>query len=216
MDESSLGIHEIELVVKARENLCDGGGVGDHAHCALDLGEVSARHHGGWLVVDTALEASGRPVDELDGALGLDGGHSGVGVLGDDVSAVHQAARHVLSVAGVALGHHVCWLECGVGDLGDGELLVVGLLGRDDRGIRGEHEVDAWVRHQVGLELGHVDVECAVESERSSERRDDLRDQPVQVGVGGALNVERPAADVIDGLVVEHDGDVGVLEERVG
>merc|ERR1712072_153120 len=31
----------------------------------------------GGLVVDTALEASGAPVDELDGSLGLDGGNSG-------------------------------------------------------------------------------------------------------------------------------------------
>ena len=40
----------------------------------------------------------------LDGALGLDGGDGGVDILGDDISAVHHAARHVLAVTGVAEG----------------------------------------------------------------------------------------------------------------
>ena len=117
---------------------------------------------------------------------------------------------------GVALGHHGGGLELGVGDLSDGELLVVGLLRGDDGGVRGEHEVDARVRHQVGLELGDVDVEGTVEAEGRGERRDDLGDEAVEVGVGRALDVEGAAADVVDGLVVEHDGDVGVLEEGVG
>merc|ERR1719376_885391 len=168
------------------------------------------------LVVDAALEASGAPVDELDGALGLDGGDSGVDVLGDNVTTVHEAAGHVLAVARVALGHHGGRLEGRVGDLGDGELLVVGLLGRDDRGVGGKHEVDAGVGHEVGLELSDVDVEGTVEAEGGSQGGDDLGDEAVEVGVGGALDVKGAAADVVDGLVVEHDGDVGVLEEGVG
>ena len=39
--------------------------------------------NGGGLVVDAALEAGGAPVHKLDGALGLDGGHSSVDILGD-------------------------------------------------------------------------------------------------------------------------------------
>ena len=37
------------------------GGVGDHAAGAHDLGQVAARHHSGWLVVDATLEARGAP-----------------------------------------------------------------------------------------------------------------------------------------------------------
>lgn len=55
-------------------------------------------------------------------------------VLGHHVAAVHQAARHVLAVARVALGHHARGLERAVGDLGHGQLLVVRLLGADDGG----------------------------------------------------------------------------------
>merc|ERR1712005_43028 len=90
--EGALGVHEVELVVHAGEDLGHGGGVGDHAAGALHLSEATTGHHGGWLVVDPALEASGAPVDELDGALGLDGGDGSVHVLGDDVTAVHHAA----------------------------------------------------------------------------------------------------------------------------
>merc|ERR1719181_1301422 len=116
VDEGALGIHKVEFVVNAGKSLSDGGGVGNHAHSAHDASEVAARHDGGRLVVDAALEAGRAPVDELDGALGLDGGHGGVDVLGDDVAAEHEAARHVLAVARVALGHHGGGLEGGVGD----------------------------------------------------------------------------------------------------
>ena len=216
VDEGTLGVHEIELVIDAGEDLSDGSGVGDHADGAHDLGKVTTGNDGRRLVVDTALEASGAPVDELDGPLGLDGSNSGVDILGDDITTVHEAAGHVLAVAGIALGHHGGGLEGGVGDLSDGELLVVGLLGRDDGGVRGEHEVDTGVGDEVGLELGDIDVEGTIEPEGGSEGGDDLGDESVQVGVGGALDIEVAAADIVDGLVVEHNGDIGVLEERVG
>merc|ERR1711981_709046 len=215
MDEGSLGVHKIELMINPGEDLSDGSGVGDHAHGSHDLGEVTTGDDGGRLVVDTALETGGAPVDELDGPLGLDGGNSGVDVLGDDITTVHKAAGHVFTVAGVALGHHGGGLEGGVGDLSYGELLVVGLLSGDDGSVAREHEMDPGVGHKVGLELGDIDVEGTIEPEGGSEGRDDLGDQSVQVGVGGALNVEIAAADIIHSLVVEHDGDVGVLEERV-
>ena len=52
-------------------------------------------------------------------------------------------------------------------------------------------------------------------TEGGSEGGDNLSDEAIEVGVGRALNVEGATANVVDGLVVEHDGDVGVLEERV-
>jgi hypothetical protein len=43
-----------------------------------------------------------------------------------------------------------------------------------------------------------------------------LCDETVQVLVVGALDTEVPSADVVDGLVVDHEGAVGVLEGGVG
>ena len=51
----------------------------------------------------------------------------------------------------------------------------------NDRRVGDEREVDARVGHEIGLELGQVDVECAVEAQRCRDGRHDLTDQPVQV-----------------------------------
>ena len=120
-----------------------------------------------------------------------------------------------LREAWVALGHHGGWLEARVGDLSDGELLVVSFLGRDDWGIGRKHEMDSWVWHQVGLELSDIDVEGTVESEGSSQGGDNLGNKSVKVGVGWSLDVEVSSADIVDGLVVDHDGNIGVLKEGV-
>jgi len=92
---------------------------------------------------------------------------------------------------------------------------VVGFLGRDDWGIGRKHEVDSWVWHQVGLELSNIDVEGTVESEGGSQGGDNLSNESVQVGVGWSLDIKVSSADIIDGLVVENDGDISVLEQRV-
>ena len=55
VDEGTLGVHQIELVVQAGPSLGDGGGVAQHAHGTLHLGQVTAGHHGGGLVVDAHL-----------------------------------------------------------------------------------------------------------------------------------------------------------------
>jgi len=216
VDEGTLGVHEIELVVKSGPCLSDGGGVGQHADGTLNFGQVTAWNDGWWLVVDTDLETSWAPVDELDGSLGLDGGDGSVDILGDDVTSVQHAAGHVLSVSGVALDHLVGWLEASVGDLGNTKLLVVGLLSRDDWSVGDEWEVDTWVWDQVSLELSQVDVEGTVESEGGGDGRDDLTDQSVQVGVSWTFDVQVTSADVVDGLVVDHEGTVGVLQGGVG
>merc|ERR1712118_363193 len=118
-------------------------------------------------------------------------------------------------MTGIALHKHGSGLEYRHCDFSHRELLVVGLLGRDNGCIRAEHEMNARVGHQVGLKLGNVDIQGTVESKRSCQGRDDLGQQEVQVCVCRALNVQVPAADVIQSLVVIHDGHISVLEEGV-
>merc|ERR1719353_43344 len=214
--EGTLGVHEVEFVVNAGQSLGHSGRVGNHCAGAHDLGEIATRHHSGWLVVDAALETSRTPVDKLDGALGLDGSDSGVHVLGDDITTVHQAHSHVFAVTGITLGEHRSGFEHRVGDLTHRQLLVVRLLSRNDRGVRRKHEVDTGVRHQVGLELRDVHVESAIETQRGRQGRRDLCDDAVQVGVRRALDVKATAAHVVDGLVVQAEGHVSVLQQGVG
>jgi hypothetical protein len=166
-------------VIQSGEHFSDGGRVGNHANSSHDLGQISSWDDGWWLIVDSDLESSRAPVDELDGSLGLDGGDGGVHVFWNDVSSVHHGAGHVLSVSWVAFGHHGGRFEGGVGDFGDGQLLVIGLFGGDDRGVGGQHEVDSRIWHQVGLEFGDIDVQGSVESQGGGQGGDDLGDQSV-------------------------------------
>jgi len=75
--------------------------------------------------------------------------------------------------------------------------------------------MDSWIWHQVGLELSNIDVQGTIESQRGSQRGDNLGDESVQVGVGGSLNIQVSSADIVDGFVIEHDCDISVLQEGV-
>ena len=192
-------------MVETSPRLGDGRRVAQHAHGSLHLGEISAGNDGRWLVVDAHLEAGWTPVDELDRALRLDRRDGSVDVLRDNVAAVQHAAGHILAVTRVALHHLVGRLEAGVGDLGHGQLFVVGFLGADHGRVCRQREVDSGIGHQVGLELGQINVEGAVESQRGRDGTDDLADESVQICISRPFDVEISPTDVVDGLVVDHE-----------
>ncbi|GER37418.1 P-loop containing nucleoside triphosphatehydrolases superfamily protein, partial [Striga asiatica] len=146
-----LRIHQVKLVVNPREHLSNTGRVRYHAHGPLHLCQVTTRDHSWWLVVDAALESSRAPVDKLNGAFGFDSGHSCINILWDHITSVHEAASHVLSMSWVTFHHHGRRLKGSVG-----------LLSRDYRSIRREHEVNSRVRDKVRLELVHVHIQGAV------------------------------------------------------
>ena len=75
--------------------------------------------------------------------------------------------------------------------------------------------MDSWIWHQVSLEFGDINVKSTVESEGSSEGRDNLGNKSVKVGVGWSLDIKVSSADIINGFVIDHDGNIGVLEEGV-
>merc|ERR1712020_341604 len=104
-------------MIKTSPSLSNGSGVGQHADGTLYLGEVTARNNGWGLVIDTNLETSGTPVNELDGAFGLDGGNGSVDILGDNIASVQETASHVLAVTGIAFDHLVGRFEASIGDL---------------------------------------------------------------------------------------------------
>merc|ERR1712099_209986 len=190
VDKSPLGVHQVKLMVKSGPGLSNSSGIAQHTDSPADLSKVATRDNSGWLVVNAYLESGGTPVNKLDAPLGLDGGNGSVHVLGHHVSSVEEATGHVLAVTRVALDHLVGRLETGVGDLRDSELLMVGLLRRDDGSVGDQGEVDPGVGNQVGLELSQVHVQGSVEPQGGSDGGYDLSDQPVEVGVGWPLNVQ--------------------------
>ena len=93
---------------------------------------------------------------------------------------------------------------------------MIGLLCGDDWSVGYQREMNPGVGHQVSLELSQINIQGTVKSERSSDGRDNLSNQSVQVGVGWPLNVHVSSADVIDGFIVYHEGTVGVLKGGMG
>lgn len=71
------------------------------------------------------------------------------------------------------------------------------------------------VWHQVCLELGDINVEGSIKTQRGSETGDDLRDETVEILVGGTFNVQVAAADVVKRLIVKAEGAIGVLQKCV-
>merc|ERR1712176_431613 len=106
MDEGTLRIHQVKFMIDARENLSNCRGVADHATSTHDLGQVTSRNHGWWLVIDAAFESSWRPINKLDCAFGLDGGNGSVHILGNHITTIHHAACHILAMARIALDEH--------------------------------------------------------------------------------------------------------------
>ena len=119
-------------------------------------------------------------------------------------------------MARITFHHLVGWLKAGIGDLCYRQLLMLSLLSRDDWGIGSQREVDTWVGHQVGLELSQINIEGSIESERSSDGRDDLTNESVQVSVGGSFDVQVSTTNVVNGFVVNHESTVRVLKCGVG
>ena len=75
--------------------------------------------------------------------------------------------------------------------------------------------MDSWVWDQVGLEFSDIDVEGTIESQRSSQRGDDLSNKSVQVGISGSFNIELSSADIVDSFVIKHNSDISVFQEGV-
>ena len=196
--------------------LSDGCGVAQRAHSSLYFGQVSARYHSGRLVVNANLEASGAPVHKLDGTLGFDGGNGSTDIFGNHVATVQQAAGHVFTRARVTFHLLVGWFKASIGDLCYRKLFTVGFLSRGDRGVCGQREVDAGMGHQVGLELCQIHIQGSFKPQGSRDGGHNLTYQPIQVSICWALNVEVSRTDVIDGLIVYHEGTIRALQGGVG
>jgi hypothetical protein len=76
--------------------------------------------------------------------------------------------------------------------------------------------MDARIGDEVRLKFGDIHVQSTIETERSSEGRNDLGDETVEVGVGRTLNVEVATAYIVKRLVVKAKGAVGVLQKGMG
>jgi hypothetical protein len=92
---------------------------------------------------------------------------------------------------------------------------VAALGGADDGRVTDQGVVDSGIWDQVGLELIQIDIQGAVESQRGGDRADNLSDQTVEVFKRGAGNIKVATANIVDGLVVNKERAVRVLDGAV-
>jgi len=202
-------------MIDSGEDFSNSSRVGDHAYSSHDLGQITTRDNSWWLIVNTTFETSGGPINELDGSLGLDGSNGGVDIFGNNITSVHQAAGHIFSVTRVTFDHHTGGLKDAVGQFSDGKLFVISFLGGDDRSIGCQHKVDTRIRDQVGLKFSYIDVQSTIKTKRSGQRRDDLSNQSVQVGISGSFDIQVTSTDIIEGFIINLIGDISVFQEGV-
>merc|ERR1712012_827819 len=117
MYKCSLCIHQVKLVVKPCPCLHDGCGVCQTTNSSLDFGQICARHHCWWLVIDAYFESSWAPINKFNRFRCLDGCNGGIDVLGDNISSVQETDGHVFAMPWIALDHLIDWLKAIFRDL---------------------------------------------------------------------------------------------------
>lgn len=75
--------------------------------------------------------------------------------------------------------------------------------------------MDSWIWDQIGLKFGDINVQGSIESQWGGQRWDNLSDQSVQVSVSWSFNIQLSSADIIDGFIVQNDGNIGVFQKGV-
>ena len=129
---------------------------------------------------------------------------------------VQQAESHVFTMARVTFHHLVGWLKASIGDLCYSKLFMIGFLSRNDRGICVQRSVDVGIGHQVCLDFCQINIQGSITPQGSSDGGHYLAHEAIKISVGWALDIKVSITDVIDGLIVYHEGTVRVLQYGVG
>ena len=69
--------------------------------------------------------------------------------------------------------------------------------------------------NQVSLKLIQIDIESSIESKRSCNRRDNLTNQTVKVGVAGTSDSQIPLANIVDCFIINHKSTVRMFQRSM-
>jgi hypothetical protein len=207
MQESLTPEHGRELVSNTLEELLNGGGVSNEGG-----GHLQSTGRNG---AESGLHVVGDPLNEVGRVLVLDVAHLVLNLLHGDLSTEDGRAGQVTSVTEVRGGHHVLGVIHLLGELGNGDSTErVGSTGGE--GSESDHEeMETGEGNHVDGELAEVRVKLTGETQTGGDTGHDGGDKVVQVSVGGGGKLEGTHANVVQGLVVDTEGLVGVLNELV-
>lgn len=85
----------------------------------------------------------------------------------------------------------------------------------DDRSIGNKGVVNTWERHEISLEFVQVNVKGAIETQASGKRANNSGDETVEVIITRAGDVKLALTDIVDGLVVNEESAVRVLNSTL-
>merc|ERR1712038_118936 len=165
VNECTLRIHKIELVIDTGKSLSDCSVISNHTASTFCLCDITVWYFTWWLGVDTGLESSRTPVNELNGTLILDGSHGGLHIRWSYITTVHQTTRHELSVGRITLGKKRGWFGhyrgsefCNRGGF------MVCLCTRHEWCVCRNQHVQTWVWNQNGWEVVDINIQGTIES----------------------------------------------------
>jgi len=164
-------------------------------------------------VANSRLHVVRDPFNKVTAVLVLGVEHLLVDLLHGHASSEHSGNSQVASVAWVAGGHHVLGVEHLLGEFGDGEGSVLLATSAGEWGKAWHEEVETGEGHHVDGELSEIGVQLTGESEARGDAAHRCADEMVQVTVGGGGELERSEANVVERLVVNAVGLVGVLDQ---
>ena len=199
--------HGRELVVDTLEEFLDRGRVADERRghtVALGRDITLAR-----------LDVVRDPLDEVGRVLGLDVVHLLLDLLHRHLATEHGGDGEVTAVARVRGGHHVLCVEHLLGELRDGDGAELLRVGSSERGKADHEEVQTREGNHVDGELAQIAVELTGEAEGGGDAGHDDGDEAVQVTVPRGGELEDAEADLVEGLVVNAEGLVRVLDKLV-
>jgi len=207
VQESLATEHGSELVADTLEELLDGGGVTNEGGRHLEATGGNGAQSG--------LDVVGDPLNEVALVLALDVAHLVLNLLHGDLTAEQSGASEVAAVTEVGSSHHVLGVEHLLGQLGDADL-AVRLAAAAGQGSEADHEeVQTREGDHVDGELAEIGVELTGETEGGGHTGHDGGDEVVQVAVGGLGELEGTHADIVESLVIDTEGLVGVLNKLV-
>ncbi|KAF2978323.1 hypothetical protein EK904_004354 [Melospiza melodia maxima] len=199
--------HGRELLGHPDEELLDGCVIANKRGCHLQPSRRDVTHGHLHVVRD--------PLHKVGAVLGLDRQQLLVHFLGGHSAPEDAGHGEVAPAAGVARCHHVPGVEHLLGELWHRQGPVLLAAPSCQRGKAGHEEVQARKGHHVHRQLAQIRIQLAGEAQRGGDAAHGEGHQVVEVPIGGIGELQCPEANIIESLVVNAEGFIGVLYQLV-